>query len=134
MRGSVLVFVLLVCVTIVPLAVAQSDAEVENPETKAAFRARLHVQDLVGVSLLDTTLSLVKDLRELRNVEGFDVRLSKREEGELTASLSAQFRFESLSELTAWHQSDSVQSFLSSLEQAGGEPPKLEVSGQLSGK
>ena len=134
MRSSVLVFVLLVCVAIAPIAVAQSDAEVESTEAKSAFRASLSVQGLVGGSLLDTTVSLVEDLRELANVESFELRLGMREEGELSASLTARFRFESLSELTAWHQSDSVQSFLSSLEQASSEPPKLEVSGQLSRK
>ncbi len=134
MRTLVLFFVLVACVTLVATAADTVAPEAKTPEDSPAFSVEFHVSLPAGDPTPETAFSLVEDLREIPNLGYFDFQLRMRMERSPSATLSAMFNFESLPELLAWHQSDSVQRFLLSVEQASDEPVELKVRGSLAGK
>ena len=131
MRTLVLAFVLAACVTMGAVAAPPAAGESGDGEVSPALVAELtaHLSD--RGSLSETAFSLVEDLREVANLEGFQLQLSMSK-GTLSASLRARFTFASLAELSAWKGSEDVQKLLSSLRQASEEQPRLDVHGRLA--
>jgi hypothetical protein len=115
----------------VALVCSVTGEETKDQKENPAFEAELTVGFSKGDFLPETALSLAEDLRETANLEDFVLKLDMTKDA-LSGSVRARFAFESLSELAAWNESESVKTLLLSLEQISGAPAKLEIRGRLA--
>lgn len=134
MRTLAVFLILATCVTLAQASDDTAAKQVEAKEDSPAFVANLDVSLPAGDSTPGIAFSLVEDLREIANLDGFDLSLRMSEQVQPHVFLCATFTFETLEEVLEWHRSDSVRNLLSSFERASDKQVKLRVRGRLTGE
>lgn len=134
MRTLAMFLILATCVTLAQASDDTTAKQAELQEDSPAFVAELHVSLPAGDSTPGSAISLVEDLREIANLDAFDLSLRMSQRSQPHAYISATFTFQALEEVLEWHRSDSVQDLLSSFERASDKPVELRVRGKLSGE
>jgi len=132
MRATVLAAVAALCVMAALVSPAAAEEE-QNREAGPAFEAEISVAFSEGSFSAEAALALTEELRTTANLDDFRLSLDVTKDT-VKGSIRARFGFDNLSELAEWQESDSVQGLLRSLEQIGGVPVRVDVSGQLGTK